>query len=179
RARRDRQRCDPGGAQGCPDSGRHLLRDPGGRGGIPHREQGAPGDRFGGWRPCRLKRLCCRERRTASGSSRSGQAEKGSSMQIRLATSEARGLTAAAALGIIGALTIFIAPGFVGLVADQGKLGEAGAGYVISSDINTMAVAIGAATFLITRVSWRQLAFAGLVLIAAGSLATAFVHTEG
>jgi len=93
-------------------------------------------------------------------------------------TGEARGLTAAAALGIIGALTIFIAPGFLGLVADQGRLGEAGAGYVISSDINTMAMAIGAATFLITRVSWRQLAFAGLVLIAAGSLATAFVHTE-
>jgi DHA1 family inner membrane transport protein len=99
-------------------------------------------------------------------------------MQTRLATGEARGLTAATALGIIGALTIFIAPGFLGPVADQGKLGEAGAGYVISSDINTMAVAIGAATFLITRVSWRQLAIAELVLIAAGSLATAFVHTE-
>lgn len=100
-------------------------------------------------------------------------------MQTRLTTSEARGLTAAAALGIIGALTIMIAPGFLRLVADQGRLGEASAGYVISSDIDTMAVAIAVATFLITRFSWRQLALVGLSLIAGGSLATAFVHTEG
>lgn len=92
---------------------------------------------------------------------------------------EARGLTAAAALGIIGALTIMIAPGFLGLIADQGRLGEAGAGYVISSDIDVMAAAIAVATFLITRINWRQLALVGLGLIAAGSLATAFVHTEG
>lgn len=92
---------------------------------------------------------------------------------------EMRGLTAASALGIIGALTILIAPGFLGLVADQGRLGDAGAGYVISSDIDTMAVAIAVATFLITRISWRQLALIGLGLITAGSLATAFVHTEG
>lgn len=92
---------------------------------------------------------------------------------------EVRSLTAAAALGIVGALTIFIAPGFLGLVADQGRLGEAGAGYVISSDIDTMAAAIAVATFLITRVSWRQLALAGLGLLAVGSFATAFVHTEG
>jgi DHA1 family inner membrane transport protein len=95
------------------------------------------------------------------------------------ASSDARGLTAAAVLGIIGALTIFIAPGFLGLVADQGRLGDAGAGYVISSDIDTMAVAIAVATLLITRISWRQLALVGLGLIAAGSLATAFVHAEG
>lgn len=100
-------------------------------------------------------------------------------MQTRSAVSEARGLTAASALGIIGALTIFIAPGFLGLVADQGRLGDAGAGYVISSDIDIMAVAIGVATFLITRIGWRQLALVGLGLIAAGSLATAFVHAEG
>lgn len=92
---------------------------------------------------------------------------------------ESRALTAASALGIVGALTIFIAPGFVGLVADQGRLGDAGAGYVISSDIDVMAVAIAVATFLITRISWRQLALVGLGLIAAGSLATAFVHAEG
>lgn len=100
-------------------------------------------------------------------------------MQTRSAISEARGLTAASALGIIGALTIFIAPGFLGLVADQGRLGEASAGYVISSDIDTMAVAIAVATFLITRVGWRPLSLVGLGLIAAGSLATAFVHAEG
>lgn len=100
-------------------------------------------------------------------------------MTSRLRVSEPRGLTAASALGIIGALTILIAPGFLGLVADQGRLGDAGAGYVISSDIDTMAVAIAVATFLITRISWRQLALIGLGLITAGSLATAFVHTEG
>lgn len=100
-------------------------------------------------------------------------------MKSRTEAAQLRGLTAAAALGIIGALTIFIAPGFLGLVADQGRLGEAGAGYVISSDIDVMAAAIGVATFLITHVSWRRLALLGLGLIAAGSLATAFVHTEG
>ena len=100
-------------------------------------------------------------------------------MQTQSVISEARELTSASALGIIGALTIFIAPGFLGLVAYQGRLGDAGAGYVISSDIDTMAVAIGVATFLITRFSWRQLALVGLGLISAGSLATAFVHAEG
>lgn len=100
-------------------------------------------------------------------------------MKSRSEAGELRELTAASALGIIGALTIFIAPGFLGLVADQGKLGEAGAGYVISSDIDTMAAAIAVATFLITRISWRQLALAGVGLLAVGSLATAFVHTEG
>lgn len=94
------------------------------------------------------------------------------------AMSERRVLISACALGIVGALTIFIAPGFLGLVVDQGGLGEAGAGYVISVDINTTAVAIAIATFLITRIKWSHLTYLAAGLIAVGSFATAQAHAE-
>jgi predicted MFS family arabinose efflux permease len=100
------------------------------------------------------------------------------SMSQQHTMSERRVLISACALGIVGALTIFIAPGFLGLVADQGRLGEAGAGYVISVDINTAAVAIAIATFLITRIKWPQLTYLAAGLIAIGSFATAQAHTE-
>lgn len=99
-------------------------------------------------------------------------------MSQQHAMSERRVLVSACALGIVGALTIFIAPGFLGLVADQGRLGEAGAGYVISVDINTAAVAIALATFLITRIKWPQLTYIAAALIAIGSFATAQAHSE-
>lgn len=99
-------------------------------------------------------------------------------MSQQHAMSERRVLVSACALGIVGALTIFVAPGFLGLVADQGHLGEAGAGYVISVDINTAAVAIAIATFLITRIKWPQLTYLAAGLIAIGSFATAQAHTE-
>lgn len=100
-------------------------------------------------------------------------------MSYKEAMTERRVLVSASALGIIGALTIFIAPGFLGLVADQGKLGEAGAGYLISVDINATAAAIAVATFLITRFKWSQLTYIATALIAVGSLATAQAHGEG
>jgi DHA1 family inner membrane transport protein len=99
-------------------------------------------------------------------------------MSQQHATSERRILISACALGIVGALTIFIAPGFLGLVADQGHLGESGAGYVISVDINTTAAAIAIATLLITRIKWPHLTYLAAGLIAVGSLATGQVHTE-
>jgi DHA1 family inner membrane transport protein len=100
------------------------------------------------------------------------------SMSQQQTMSERRILVSACALGIVGALTIFIAPGFLGLVADQGSLGESQAGYVISVDINATAVAIAIATFLITRIKWLHLTYLAAGLIAVGSFATAQAHTE-
>ena len=89
----------------------------------------------------------------------------------------ARGLTAAVVLGTLGALTIMVVPGFVMLIGGQSALDDRQLGYVASWDINASAAAIGLATFLIARWSWRQLAAIGLVLIVAGSLFTAVNHT--
>jgi predicted MFS family arabinose efflux permease len=90
---------------------------------------------------------------------------------------DARALTAAVVLGTLGALTIMVVPGFVMLVGGQSTLDDAQLGYVASWDINASAAAIGLATFLIARWSWRQLALIGLVLIALGSVLTAANHT--
>jgi DHA1 family inner membrane transport protein len=90
---------------------------------------------------------------------------------------DARGLTAAVVLGTLGALTIMVVPGFVMLVGGQSSLDDRQLGYIASWDINASAAAIGVATFLIARWSWRQLALIGLALIILGSLLTAENHT--
>jgi predicted MFS family arabinose efflux permease len=74
-------------------------------------------------------------------------------------------------------LTIMVVPGFVMLVGGQSTLDDRQLGYVASWDINASAAAIGLATFLIARWSWRLLAAVGLVLIVLGSLFTALNHT--
>lgn len=84
-----------------------------------------------------------------------------------------RPLAGAIIVGTLGALTILISPGFVGLVAAQGSLSDQAAGYLAAWDINSCAVAIGMTTFLLPRFDWHRLAFVGLALLAAGSLATA------
>src|SRR3954469_1484068 len=83
-----------------------------------------------------------------------------------------RGLTAAVILGTLGALTIMIVPGFVMLLGAQSGLNDQQLGYVASWDINASAAAIGFATFLVARLSWRQLALGGLVLLVLGSFLT-------
>ncbi len=88
-----------------------------------------------------------------------------------------RGLSAAVALGTIGALTIFIVPGFVMLVGAQTGLDDQRLGYVASWDINATAVAIGISTFLIARMNWRHMALVGLLLIVVGNVLTADGHT--
>ena len=88
-----------------------------------------------------------------------------------------RGLTAAVILGTLGALTIMIVPGFVMLLGAQSGLNDQQLGYVASWDINASAAAIGFATFLVARLSWRQLAFGGLVLLVLGSFLTGQCHT--
>lgn len=89
---------------------------------------------------------------------------------------DARGLTAAVVLGTLGALTIMIVPGFVMLLGAQSGLNDQQLGYVASWDINASAAAVGFATFLIARLSWRQLALGSLILLALGSFLTGYYH---
>ncbi len=83
---------------------------------------------------------------------------------------------AATILGTFGALTILIVPGFVMLVGGQSGLDDRHLGFVAAWDINSMAGMIGLATFLVSRLSWRHLAVAGVVLIALGDLLTSLSH---
>ncbi|MBF9149619.1 MFS transporter [Novosphingobium jiangmenense] len=82
------------------------------------------------------------------------------------------GLASAVAVGIIGALVIFVTPGFLALVAQQTGFDNDQLGYLVAWDINAMGVTIGLSTFALSRVSWRFAVAAGLALIAAGNLMT-------
>ena len=81
-----------------------------------------------------------------------------------------RSLTAANYLGSIGALTIVIMPGIVGVIADTLQLNPSQVGLVMSADIITMAVAMTITAFLIHRYNWQMLALVALVVLLAGSL---------
>lgn len=81
-----------------------------------------------------------------------------------------RSLTAANYLGSIGALTIVILPGIVGVIADTLQLSPGQVGLVMSADIITMAASMGVTAFLIHKLNWRTLAVAALVVLLAGSL---------
>ena len=82
-----------------------------------------------------------------------------------------RSLAAANYLGSIGALTIVILPGIVGVIADSLQLSPGQVGLVMSADIITMAAAMGITAFLIhIGALWRVLAVAALVVLLAGSL---------
>lgn len=81
-----------------------------------------------------------------------------------------RSLTAANYLGSIGALTIVILPGIVGVIADTLQLSPGQVGLVMSADIITMAVSMGITAFLIHKLNWRVLAVAALAVLLAGSL---------
>lgn len=81
-----------------------------------------------------------------------------------------RSLVAANYLGSIGALTIVILPGIVGVIADSLQLGPAQVGLVMSADIITMAAAMGITAFMIHKSNWRVLAVAALAVLLAGTL---------
>ena len=81
-----------------------------------------------------------------------------------------RSLAAANYLGSIGALTVVILPGIVGVIADSLQLSPGQVGLVMSADIITMAAAMGITAFLIHKSNWRVLAVAALVVLLAGSL---------
>src|SRR2546421_310157 len=85
-------------------------------------------------------------------------------------------LSAASAVGILETLTICIDPGLMTLGAQHSGLDGIHVGYVVSADIDSMAVSIGITTFLIPRVRWRLLAFWGLGLITLGNLISAAAH---
>lgn len=82
------------------------------------------------------------------------------------------GLACAVAVGVIGALVIFVTPGFLALVAQQTGFDNVQLGYLAAWDINAMGVTIGLSTFALSRVPWRIAVATGLVLIAAGNLLT-------
>jgi predicted MFS family arabinose efflux permease len=67
-------------------------------------------------------------------------------------------------------------PGFVMLFHSQSQLTDRQLGFVAAWDINATAVAIGIATFFISRVNWRVVALLGVLLIVVGSLATGASH---
>ncbi len=72
-------------------------------------------------------------------------------------------------LAVIGASTILILPGLVGVIADTLGLTAQQLGYVASADIIGMAVSMAVVAFIIHRVSWRPLALLGLILIIVGN----------
>jgi predicted MFS family arabinose efflux permease len=76
--------------------------------------------------------------------------------------------TAANVLGVIGASTILLLPGLVGLMAETLALNPGQVGSLASADLTTMGIAMVGVAFLIHRVHWRTLSAISLMLLAAG-----------
>lgn len=89
---------------------------------------------------------------------------------------DTRGLIAAIFLGTVGALTIMTVPGFVMLASTLGTFDDQQLGYIASVDINSTAISLGIAAFLMSRCNWRHLAIFGLVAYAVGNVWTSSVH---
>jgi MFS family permease len=83
------------------------------------------------------------------------------------------GLASAVLVGLVGAMVIFVTPGFLALVAQMGGLDNDELGYIAAFDINAMAITVGLSTFVLTRVRWRLAVATSLVLIAFGNVLTA------
>ncbi len=83
-----------------------------------------------------------------------------------------RSLVAANYLGTIGALTIVILPGIVGVIAESLQLDPGQVGIVMSADIVTMALAMGVTAFLIHKWNWRVMAVIGLAILLLGTVAS-------
>lgn len=75
---------------------------------------------------------------------------------------------AANVLGVIGASTILLLPGLVGLMAETLALNPAQVGRLASADLTTMGIAMVGVAFVIHRVHWRTLSAIGLILLAIG-----------
>jgi MFS family permease len=82
-------------------------------------------------------------------------------------------LASAVLVGLVGALVIFVTPGFLAVVAQMAGLDNDQLGYVAAWDINAMAVSIGVSTFALSRVRWRAAVAVSLILIALGNGLTA------
>jgi len=83
------------------------------------------------------------------------------------------GLASAILVGIVGAMTILITPGFLAVVAALAPLDDAHLGYVVAWDINAMGVTIGISALMLTRCNWRLAVALGIALATVGNLATA------
>ena len=83
-----------------------------------------------------------------------------------------RSLAAANYLGTIGALTIVILPGIVGVIADSLQLDPGQVGIVMSADIVTMALAMGVTACFIHKLNWRVMAVIALAVLLTGTVAS-------
>lgn len=83
------------------------------------------------------------------------------------------GLISAILVGMVGALVIFITPGFLAVVAQKTGFDNDQLGYLAAWDINAMGVTVGLSTFALTKVRWRLAVGIGLALIVIGNLLTA------
>lgn len=88
-------------------------------------------------------------------------------------------LTSTIAVGTVGAMIIWIVPGFVALAAAQAHLDDQQVGYVASWDINAAAALMAVSVLLLRRLPWRALVAMALTLIVAGNLCTALCHAYG
>jgi predicted MFS family arabinose efflux permease len=84
------------------------------------------------------------------------------------------GLVSAVLVGLVGAIVIFVTPGFLALLAQKSGLNDEQLGYIAAWDINAMAVAIGLSTFALSRIRWRLAVAVGLWLIVLGNVLTAY-----
>ncbi|BBE35676.1 MFS transporter [Sphingosinicella microcystinivorans] len=86
------------------------------------------------------------------------------------------GLVSAILVGLVGALVIFITPGFLAVIAQKTGFDDEQLGYLAACDINAMGVTIGLSTFALAKAPWRVAVGLGLALIVAGNLVTAAVE---
>ncbi|MEP6784152.1 MAG: MFS transporter [Sphingomonadales bacterium] len=87
------------------------------------------------------------------------------------------GLISAILVGLVGAMVIFITPGFLAVIAQKTGFDNDQLGYLAAWDINAMGVTVGISTFLLARVPWRRAVGLGLILIVIGNLLTAAVDS--
>ena len=85
------------------------------------------------------------------------------------------GLISAILLGLVGAVVIFVTPGFLAVIAQKTGFNDDQVGYLAAWDINAMGVTIGLSTFALSRVPWRVAVGLGLALIISGNILTAAV----
>ena len=86
------------------------------------------------------------------------------------------GTVSAILVGLVGAMVIFITPGFLAVIAQMTGFDDDQLGYLVAWDINAMGVAIGLSTFALARISWRKAVAAGLMLIIAGNVLTVLLN---
>ncbi len=83
------------------------------------------------------------------------------------------GLVSAVIVGIIGAMVIFVTPGFLAVIAAQSGMDDAHLGYIAAWDINAMGITIAISAFMLTRCNWRVAVAVALGLVALGNVGTA------